>query len=317
MEENNLNQDFKSNENMNKNENSFQSENNYVESNNDKRPDKSKNVIIVILVLIILGLLAFIIYDKCIDKKKTELEPPKTEDSKIESKVNYYKVETIDQVVNGKSNKISFKFYIKNADQPCTSKKMIAYDIFLNEKKILGSYDVFDSESVCEMEISENTNLTSEIEKLKKQVGVLKGDKEYLYIKDYVETPTGAASAIYVYNSSDVQIFTQQLKIAGGMVMLEKTCPNYQEFVEQFRKDENIETDENTAIYFMNASAIYYIASGGREATEAEAEAHKTNFNFIADSLYLYEQYKVEFKDDKAIKTKVGSCFGNNEGAQY
>jgi len=276
-------------------------------SNEANERKKGNGLLIIILVLIILLLAGYIVYDKVINKEKTSepvKEPEKQEvpeePKKEETDSKYVKELTKVILVNGKQVEIEFKYYVEidleDSDAPdgvTIYPHYIYYDKFIDGKMINTSYgeDYYDETT----EVTMNDNLNKELNELMSLVdeefGVIKGDKDYLYLKRSLM----ATTYLDVYDENYNQIFEKPIAKAARGVTVSKNCQNYDKFVKM--QDNGY---YSSSVYYIDTDALYYIEDDG---TCPELKEKHT-----------LSEYKITFKDNKAISEKIDDCTFEAEG---
>ncbi len=292
-------------------------QNNMMNNNQEPREiiveqPKSNVLLITFLLLIIFALAGYIIWDKLIRKEEKEpVKGPEQEEKVEETKDahNYYTTETVNKTVNGKETKIELKYWMEKLEitidengEPIndyfndTAGYIAHADLYVNGTfvKSVGYYDVSDSINLEETYVISNLTSRSTYNKFidkTKEINIVKGDKEYLYQKT-------AGGNLLVFNDAGTILFDKQIESWERGVMLDKTCPNYEKFVVQYNKDNNItNAQDNTALYYAGEDFMYYVE-----------DLWSCNDDPIAE-------YKITFSNDKANLEKIADCKYEGEGA--
>ncbi len=238
---------------------------------------------------------------------------------------NYLYIITKTKKVNGKNVNLEYRF---NAD---IDTETITADLYINNKKIVeeiysdftfdmideGEEDIFEKVIYPFYENQEDINISMKYwndlsNTLDKKIGTIKSDKEYLYVFDY-DVHMGDAHLI-VLNSNNAVIFKKTIHQYVTALQIDKLCPNIQIFsngTDNVREVERFGVINNNAIYYFNGTTNEEI-----DLTEHTPlfGNNESEWPKIPDDLEKFVQYKAEFKNDKAIITKVGVCVGYHEG---
>ncbi len=268
----------------------------------------------IILILIIIALVGYIVWDKT--NNKEEPTPIKDKENTNENVLepenqvthNYFKTETVNKVFNGKNTKIEIKYWLEKLEiEYDEDGEIITYmddtvgyfvngDLYVNDKYIncIGKFDVSDSRNMNEENVLNqlaNNNFFKEYIEKTKQFEVIKGDKDYFYTKTY-------DGKLTVFNDSGKVIFDKTVEELGREVVLDKTCPNHQKFVNQYNVDNDFpDGNYNTALYFVENNIIYYVEDP------------------LSCTKEIAAQYKVTFSNDEAHMEKLAECAFEGEGA--
>ena len=227
------------------------------------------------------------------------------------------------QKVNNKNVNLEYRFVIPYADDlenfdELEADYIATADLYIDNKLIVKGVYVDELETneenyrkMTALDVDDNIAYASNHWKkisteLDKTFGVIKGDKNYLFIKSYTQSPAGSGSMIYVLNSSNTPIFSSTIILAGGGLAIDKLCPNLNLFTSN--TDDLGLLDNRVAI---SNNKIYYFKSG--KTSNLNLEEHQGYFGEI--EIEAFDQYQVEFKNDKAVETKVATCAGYQEGA--
>ncbi len=277
-------------------------------TNNDgyeKQSNKNNNVLVVILLILVIGLSAFIIYDKFI-KKEEPKEPnspivnPPVEEENDDNSTDEFVIRN----VNGKEVKISFAFterknvlYFESEDFPEDNEyaDVLAYEIRANGKSLAnGNYIVH----------SDNDNLDFKavhdkyIDIMKSGVGVIKADKDYLYVKEFDTGVQDIYMNLKVFDENNNVIWKRDVIRMGGLAFVDSSCEGYNEFVKEFNANNGTPAGTQPGEYYITNDAIYYISLEGWE-----------------EELHKFDVHKLTFENNKPIDSKVTSCTGTAEGA--
>ena len=279
-------------------------------------PPKKRTGLIIFLILIIIALAGYIVYDKLIKNHK-----PTPGDSgeigndtgeKGKDAHEYFATEKVEKILNDKTINLEFKFWLEE-DKPTEIDGETTYgydgsvryfvhcDLFFDGKLLrqVGIYPVYDSKDMNTEEVTNHINSDetyAEFVNRIKDVGVVKGDKEYLYIKDYSEGAQGVNSNIIVLNETGKEILTKKIEESGRGVVLDKTCAGYTSFIDTYKKDHMTE-EEYPARYFISTTGIIYAEDDGG-----------CDSNIITI-------YEISFKDDEAQYKEIYECPFEAEGA--
>ena len=191
----------------------------------------------------------------------------------------YQKEESITKKLNGKNAKIDFRYINK------TDKEEV--DIFVNDIKVLTSTVYFVAEG-CNLSdfaycVESKDELSSAaqsmVNRIKEELKVIKGDKEYLTIRQYGDD----GYKIAIVSDSGSVLYSDHF--ADGLIIsgfeLEKSCPNYDKFVVGEDKVQHYYAILNDGVYHLEKTAGYQIS-----------------------------EYKTTISKNKVVTTKVATCLG-------
>ena len=274
--------------------------NNYNVSNNTSEPKKNNNLIIIILLLIILGLAGYIIYDKVIAEKdannnqenvnnnennnqtnnNNENNQVNNNDNNQDHNLNEKNI-VFEKNINGKNIKVEYKISVSDKTDP-----WIICDLFINgNKEDSWQKDLYPAGADGFSEDEINSDINDFIETVNSDfasnVGIVKGDKDYLYILS-----GGYAPNKMLILNENAEIVTNEDIIPNDVNAVINPGQNCQKYASY-----------NSKSYFIDENAIYYLKP-------AYSEAEKTYAN----------EYKLTFADNKVIKEKIGTCESDISG---
>lgn len=290
-------------------------QNNMMNNNQEPRKiiveqPKSNVLLITFLLLIIFALAGYIIWDKLIKKEEKEpVNEPKQEEKvaeKTKDEHNYYATETVNKTVNGKETKFELKYWLEklemtvDEDGELVSDYMdsdVGYfahaDLFVNNNFVesVGYYTISYSVGMEETYVVSTLKSQQDYNKfvdITKEFNIVKGDKEYLYQKTF-------GGNLLVFNDSGEVLFDKEIENWQREATLDKTCPNYEKFVGQYNKDNNItnaqDNESTAALYYVREDFIYYV----EDLWKCEDNG-------------TIAEYKITFSNDKANLEKIADC---------
>ena len=299
----------------------------------NKRSVKIKNYLLIILIFIIIACFAylsyykFVIYDKkdlqknsnnniIEDKNDGDKNNSKTSDNESAETNNQSKEDNngqtnnaengtyignkiFEKIINNKHIFIELKFYkIENEDNA-----YVKYDIYINNKLLsekpeykMNHYYISLGNDIEESLIDKYTNDAVEIitKLIDKGLGIIKSDKEYLYIKTYSKFPAGSEGVyVIVLNENGQLITTETLSVAGQSISKANNC-NY-----NFYKNKNEFNNNEDSSYYIDDSSIYYLVQKSLEP------------------ISTVNEYSITIKNDTATKKIVNTCEAEISGAVY
>ena len=307
--ENNFNNQNFGQQNMNQNNVVEPVQQQYVQPTEPPKKEEKKSYCGLLIVFMVISLLltGYIVYDKVIKKEEPikqneEKEINKPQDEAIGFKkidMNQFSEQSSDDskyytilTYNNANLKLEFKLYYQKL---VDGSGAIYYDLYVNGNLKKENFAFYDIKSSTKLSLDEEKALAQE--NVKNSVGTIYGDKYYVYYKD--------EETIIVFNSKNEIIFEKEITHSDIVVALDRLCPN----LNLFLKDKIDDINEMDLYAIINGNSIYYIDTDFVEISNEVVEQHRTIIS-AKNTLFGYNQYKVEFENDKAKETKVEICVG-------
>ncbi len=312
-----------------------------------KEEKKSYGGLLVVFMVISLLLAGFIVYDKVIkddepniinDKTNCQVEKnvrelAKFDDSQFTEENNVkYKDKEYLKVLTYKNNDLTihFRFYFDRI----TQNKSVGYTLgttrvrfYIND---IYMYEIMSEErpycdksmpDVCfkkyedefgpsyEVDDTVEDTIKYMVEIIKNTFGTIKGDKNYLYMKNdhYMDLSYGDA---FVFINEEGKILSSDIEtIYPPYLTADISFANDCKLFQYFEKEEDDPETIRRGRYYIAEDSIYYFNLHGQDPRDDICYDETTHKMSSVCQHYLTDEYKITINNNKVMNEKVNACY--------